>query len=365
MVESYRRHLQNKHLTAIEEVSFTSLLEGLLGSSELPALDWVQVEPSTYCNAECVYCPQAVYGGAWERRHLPLTTFERLLLFLKRTELVFLQGWGEPFLNPDFFEMIRVAKQAGHKVGTATNGMLLDVEAATRMVDYGVDVVAVSLAGTGERNDAVRKGTSVAQVLRSIDALNRAATAAGGTSPEIHVAYMLLRSALRDVVELPALLRGLGVSQVVISTLDLVPTKELESETVIASNMDEYSDLRRLLETVAGEGRRYGIDIHWRISKPCEANITCTENVQHAMFISADGAVSPCVFTNLPIRRGSHARRGSGRAYRKLTFGNVNLVPLESIWSDKPYTSFRRAFFEDRIPSVCKGCPKLTIGSLP
>ena len=91
-----------------------------------PRLDWIQVEVTSYCNAACVYCPHTVYQGHWASRHLPLTTFAKLLPALARARLVYLQGWGEPLLHPDFFNMVALAKQAGCRVGTTTNGMLLD-----------------------------------------------------------------------------------------------------------------------------------------------------------------------------------------------------------------------------------------------
>jgi len=37
---------------------------------------------------------------------MSLQTFKKILPFCSTTALLHLQGWGEPFLNPDFFEMI-------------------------------------------------------------------------------------------------------------------------------------------------------------------------------------------------------------------------------------------------------------------
>lgn len=343
-------------------MGLTSFLPGFLRPQKLPSLDWVQVEISTYCNAECVYCPRTVYRDIWRNRHLSTATFERLLPALGQTSLVFLQGWGEPFLNPDFFRMIRAAKEAGCRVGTSTNGMLLDTSAADRLVEYGLDVLAVSLAGVDEANDAIRRGTSLKGILESVRILNQTKQAMARGSPKIHVAYMLMRSGLRDVLTLPAVLRGLGVSQVVISTLDFVPCEELEDEAIIPSDLDEYYKIRNKLWKVRQDGEREGIDIHFQIRRPGGRRITCTERVHQALFVSADGQLSPCVFTNLPVGEGTQLYCGSGRHYQRLTFGDVNLLPLEAIWNRAPYRSFRKAFLKGTIPSVCEGCPKLLIG---
>jgi MoaA/NifB/PqqE/SkfB family radical SAM enzyme len=293
---------------------------------------------------------------------MPFDTFERILPALAKTELVFLQGWGEPLLNPDFLKMVRAAKAAGCKVGTSTNGTLLDSSMAHRLAECGADVVAVSLAGVGEANDSIRKGASLEKALEAIRVLGRARKNLGTELPGAHVAYMLLRSGLKDVVRLPAMLRGLGVSQVVISTLDLVPCKELENETIVPSDSREYDELCDLLDSVKEGGARLDIDVHYQIRKPESRRTVCTENAGRAMFVSADGAVSPCVFTNIPVREEAELYRGSKRPYRRLTFGNVNSASLEEIGRRDEYDAFIRSFRDGGAPEACEGCPKLAIG---
>lgn len=338
------------------------MLRRLLGFFRPPDLDWIQVEVSSYCNADCTYCPHTVYKDFWLNRHMPLNTFERILPALAETDLVFLQGWGEPLLNPDFLKMVRAAKAAGCKVGTSTNGTLLDASMAHRLVECGADVVAVSLAGVGEANDSVRKGASLEKALEAIRVLDRAKKSLGTELPGVNIAYMLLRSGLKDIVGLPAMLRGLGVSQVVISTLDLVPCKELEDETIVPSDSREYDELCDLLDSVKEGGARLDIDVHYQVRKPKSQRTVCTENAGGALFLSADGAVSPCVFTNIPLREEAEIYQGSGRPYRRLSFGNVSSGSLEDIRRLNEYDAFIRSFREGRVPEACDRCPKLAIG---
>ena len=75
--------------------------------------DWIQVEVTSHCNALCIYCPRTVFKESWEDRHLSLETFKRLKPVLSRTDLVHLQGWGEPLLNPSFFDMAALARAHG------------------------------------------------------------------------------------------------------------------------------------------------------------------------------------------------------------------------------------------------------------
>lgn len=328
----------------------------------VPLLDWIQVEVSSYCNAACVYCPHTVYRNAWINRHLPVEVFERLLADDAKARLVYLQGWGEPLLHPDFLALVRMAKSAGRSVGTTTNGMLLDPPTALRLVECGIDVVAFSLAGVDEQNDAVRRGTRIGQVLDAVHALDEAKRSLGRDVPKIHVAYMLLRSGLDRVERLPSVLHELGVNQVVISTLDFVPCAELENETLIPRTFREYEEIRRRLEALRAEGNRWGLEIFSQIYRPGERRLTCTENVQCALYVSSDGTVSPCPFTNLPVSGGMNMYRADETPYFSLILGNVREVTLTDIWRQKTYRRFRRSFYDGGLPALCETCPKLFIG---
>lgn len=331
--------------------AFTSLL--------FPQKDWIQVEVTTHCNASCVYCPRTAYQDRWVSRFMPLTTFHKLLPYFPRTRLVYLQGWGEPLLHPDFFAMVTLAKQAGCRVGATTNGMLLDDGKIIRMVESGMDVAAFSLAGTDEKNDAIRRGTRLATVLEAVHRLHRGKEKTGQTQPEIHLAYLLLRSGLADLPRLPQLLKGSGVTQVVISTLDFVASRELAAETLIPADHQEYQELEAQLAEVAATGQHYGLRIHYRLPRPGKRLLICTENIGRALVVAADGGVSPCVFTNLPVSGVTCYPRGVARPYQPVTFGNLHDRPLAAIWRGKAYARFRRSFYTDHLAAPCRDCPKL------
>jgi MoaA/NifB/PqqE/SkfB family radical SAM enzyme len=82
-----------------------------------PNLDWIQVEVSSFCNADCIYCLRTAYRKNWRNRRLSMDAFTNLIPTFSTTKLVFIQGWGEPFTHPQFFEMVRLAKEAGCMVG--------------------------------------------------------------------------------------------------------------------------------------------------------------------------------------------------------------------------------------------------------
>lgn len=341
--------------------------------------DWLQVEVSSQCHASCVYCPTAIYRQNNSNLLMEMETFQKLVPAFSQTRLVYLQGWGEPFLNPHFFEMVRMAKTAGCQVGMTTNGMFVNDDKLLEIANSGVDIVTLSLAGCLETNDAIRKGTRLAQVLKITQRLKQLKEQNGRTGPDVHIAYMLLRSGLEEVEQLPRLLEGSGVSQVVISTLDFIPSPNLEAEALIPSSQEEYTGLRARLDGVVAAGKRSGIDIYYQLVAPgnneiVDANSTpgeldftvllpvsqpsCTENIQRSAFVSASGDVSPCVFTHLPVKSAEELASKMGKLYQPMIFGNVHEHPLEAIWQSKGYRAFRHSHRAHALQANCRCCLK-------
>ncbi len=324
-----------------------------------PSLDWIQVEVTSHCNASCVYCPNTIYRDFWNSRHMGMGTFERLIPYLRGSGLVFLQGWGEPLLHPHFFKMVRMAKQRGCCIGTTTNGILLKDETAERMVHEGIDIVGVSLAGTTEDQDAIRRGTSLKEVLCAIESLNRMKQLRRSSLPTVHMAYTVLRSQLEDVMNLPALLEGLGVGQVVLNTLDFVPSPDLQKEVLVPQDESEEKHIYELFSSVAKASAKVGANVHFRVPSLRTTHGTCTEKVLKSLFIAADGRVSPCVFTNLPVSLPESTLDDLAGRYHGLSFGNINERPLWRIWRDRSYKGFRLSHKKGTPSALCSNCAKL------
>lgn len=331
-----------------------------------PLWDWVQVEPTTACNARCLYCPRTVLGDAWEDRFLPLEKFRALLPDLARAGHVHLQGWGEPLLHPDLPAMIRLAREAGARTGITTNATLLGPERIAQLLDAGLDVLAVSLAGTGPENDRVRAGTRADKVLAALGAVNRAKAQRGLTRPSLHVAYMLLRSGQDEIEALPEALAGLGVAQVMVSVLDFplngLRGPDLAGEDLASRDRAEYDARHGRLMALSRRGLERGVEICFRLPPPAASGPGgpgCTENPARAAVVAADGRATACVFQNLPVS-GDYPGLPAGTGPRRSRyFGDAATQGLARLWKGKEWDGFRRAFARGEPPAACSGCRKL------
>jgi MoaA/NifB/PqqE/SkfB family radical SAM enzyme len=321
--------------------------------------DWLQIAVTSHCNASCAYCPHTVYRSHWQNRHLPPATFQRLVPDLKKVKLVYLQGWGEPFLNPDFFTFVSLAKEAGCRVGTTTNATLLSDATIPRLVESGIDVVAFSLAGIGETNDIWRAGTSYRQVLEAIRSLQNCKRRMGKDTPRVHIAYMLLRSGLPDLARIPEALQNRGIAQVVISALDLVAAPDLESQSLALVSGPEAADIRHHLEELIDNAARRNLNIYCPDLAAQGRRGECPENVLEAAVVSANGDVSPCVYTNIPASAGHYYVRGAPRQVQSMFFGNVNDLSIQEIWRQPHYRNFRRTWKTRNLAKPCHSCLRL------
>ena len=280
---------------------------------------------------------------------MALATFDRLKPLLYRSERVHLQGWGEPFQNPHFFVMAQMARKAGCRVSTTTGGLGMTVDRAEQLIKGGFDIVAFSLAGTDPVSNSARQGMDFDQVCRSIRTLRQECLRQRVETPEIHLAYLLLGSKVQAVTGLPALMQDLGVRRAVISTLDYLPEPDLTKEAFSLEDQEKIVEITALLQTTAAAAERLGLELYYDFPRPSGSGYGCSEHVGSSLFVAADGAVSPCVFVNVPTGMSDAGRR---------IFGNVCLhSPLE-IWEDPAYRRFRRRLAEGDGDPVCKACPK-------
>ena len=306
--------------------------------------------------------PEPFFANPWQNRFLPVSAFRRLLPALAKTRLVHLQGWGEPFLHPNFFDLARMVKSAGCLAGATTNGVLLDQAALEKLVGLEFDLLAFSLAGTGDDHDRFRPGAPLETVLKALAELKRIKKAAGSDRPAAHIAYLLTRSGLEGLPRLPELLKELGVAQIMVSTLDFPLTEDLAEEAVIPANEMEFQNLTERLDTVAETAGRLGLGFHYRLQRPRQMRKRCPENIGRAMVIAADAKVAACVFDNLSLAESAPPSSlwspEGPMPYARRTWGVIEPDTLDEIWAGGAYRDFRKTLGQGRAPDACRLCLK-------
>src|SRR6201987_41927 len=109
----------------------------------------ISFEPTTSCNLRCPECPSGLRAFTRPTGMLKKDFFRQTIDEIHK-ELLYLIFYfqGEPFLNPDFLEMVKYAHDKGIYTATSTNAHYLTDEKAKRTIESGLDRLIISIDGT-------------------------------------------------------------------------------------------------------------------------------------------------------------------------------------------------------------------------
>lgn len=162
------------------------------------------IETTTRCNLRCKQCAHVV--GKYAFADMAVETFEHLRPLFPHLQMVALYGHGETFLYKHFFEMLAELKRYKLLVYVTTNGTLLSESVCERLVELGLDKLAISMdAATPELFNEIRRGADFEKVVQNIHTLNAVKKRAGRDDrPTLSLMYCAMKS---NIQELPKLVR--------------------------------------------------------------------------------------------------------------------------------------------------------------
>ncbi len=304
-----------------------------------------QVEVTSRCNLRCVMCPRVGLADRWREMDLPWEAFQRIARAFDRVKHVHLQGWGEPLLHPRLFDMIAVAKDAGCRVGFTTNGMRLTPDAARRLVDLRLDLLAVSIAGATPRtHESLRVGSDLPLILENIRRLLALRSDHGRDAPKVELSYLMTRTNMEELPQAVELAASLGADELYATNLDYVVTPEQDALKAFNCPPPLCEAFSQSVELAGRRAERAGLAFRSYPLEPDEAAM-CEADPLDILFVSCDGWVSPCTYMGL-AGQSEIPRYFGGRSLSvpRVRFGNIKDRDLMAIWSSPAYQQFRQQF---------------------
>lgn len=305
---------------------------------------FLQIEPTTRCNFKCAFCA----GRAMEQGDLDLDTFRLVVESLPHLEHMQLQGEGEPLLCAHFFEMARIAREAGVRVSLITNGGLLQPMVVGRILDAGIQHVMVSLESAEPEEFEAIRGGNFATVVGGLERLMAARKERGLERPAVGFAVTVLRSTRTRTAGILALYKRLGLDGGIL----LQPLQGMESYT---RHYDAAMDGERLTgpESETHLIRAYTDPAMRRIGRSRSTAKGFYEEMMGAwrpgsrrcpwldssLSVNFGGTATPCCHMKAPDRY------GLGR------FGADE--PADILARREP---LRAELAAGRIPAACEGC---------
>jgi radical SAM protein with 4Fe4S-binding SPASM domain len=231
---------------------------------------------------------------------------------------------GEPFLNPDFLEMVTMAKAKKLFVATSTNAHYLSSEKAKSVVESGLNRMIISIDGISQESyEKYRIGGSLEKVLEGAKNLVYWKKKLNSSTPHLTFQFLVLRHNEHEIEHLHALAREYGVNEVSLKTAqvydyengsDLIPSNEAYARYV-KNEKGTFVLKNKLLNHC------------WKM--------------WHSCVITWDGKVVPCCFD----KDATHQ------------MGNINEKSFDTIWKSDEYNRFRSSLLKGRNEiDICKNC---------
>lgn len=283
------------------------------------------------CNLRCIHCYQEDYKNDLNFNEIKKIFYD-YLSFIKVNNFkghINITG-GEPFLHPDFFNVIKLFEDNDITFGILTNGTLLNEDIVKRLSKFKkLSFVQISLDGPKKIHDEIRGKGNFKKAINGIRLLNK-------YDIESMAAFTAHK---KNIAKLKTVIRIAEREKVKVFWSDrLIPTDKCED--ILSS--DEFIKMAQIMQKEslkAAKRKRCVTDI--RVNRAlmflggsdriyrCSAGITL-------LAILADGSVMPC--RRLPI-----------------VIGNALESSITDLCSNSEVIKYLK---DNEIPEECRKCYK-------
>lgn len=291
-----------------------------------PALPWsIAVEPTTSCNLRCPECPSGLRSFTRPTGMMSNDTLEKLLAELHEHLLYMtLYFQGEPYLNPQFLQSVRLANEHKIYTATSTNGHFLTPQAAEETIASGLNRLIISMDGTDQETYAkYRIGGNLDKVKEGIGHLVAARKKLKRSNPYIILQFILFEHNLHQRQEVIHLAKDLGVDKLEFKTAQVY---DFEKGSPLIPTNEALGRYKRL------ENGQFSIK---------NKQLNKCWKMWHSCVMTWDGNIVPCCFDK----------------DAKYTMGNIHNSSFRDIWNGQHYLNFRSRLLANRREiDICTNC---------
>ena len=288
------------------------------------------VDSGNICNLKCPLCPTGNRTLDRNQRFVRFEDFRRIIdkLYLYAYE-VSLYNWGEPFLNPDIFQMIRYCVERNISTNLSSNFNISDLD-SEEVIKSGLEYLSISLDGTTQEvYSKYRVGGKIDLVFQNLKKILKKKKDFRSRTPFIEWQFIVMKQNCHQIDDARRMAKEMGVDIIrfipVGVPMDAKNKKELASEW--------FPDLR-------AHGGKHEITDRF-LQKPIKGGCFY---LYRSVTIHPGGAVAPCCVV-----------------YKeKDDFGNMFDTDFSQIWNNESYQSARSLFSRKQkssIKTVCNRCP--------
>ena len=290
----------------------------------------VAIEPTTSCNLRCPECPSGLRAFTRPTGMLQKDFYRETIDQLhKDIFYIIFYFQGEPYLNPNFLEMVEYAAKKGLYTATSTNAHYLSDENARKTVESGLDRLIISIDGTTQDvYEQYRVGGSLEKVLQGARNIVKWKKELKSKTPYVFFQFLVVKPNEHQIEDVKRLAAEIGVDDIRFKT---------------AQVYDYENDPNQLIPTIQRFSRyRKNKEGHTVVKNPLQNHCW---RLWHAPVITWDGLVVPCCFDKDALHQ----------------LGDLKGKSFREIWQDEKYRQFRKELLGGRKNiDICSNCSEGT-----
>jgi radical SAM protein with 4Fe4S-binding SPASM domain len=310
-------------------------------------------------------CPVGLGIKGYQKGFMSFETFKKVVDDAKKYLIkVYLADWGEPFLNPDVFRMIKYAEEQGIMTSASTNlHFFKNADDFRKLIDSGLSELTISLHGASQKTyETYQPGKSFSETIKKIKLINELKRQMGSSKPVISLAFAVTKKNQHEVRLFNSLAKNLGCnSEIYPASINI--RFYMQNVAKLTALIDQWAPNVMLLEKWSTRARRGKPDVIRFYKTLMElrkmtgkitlklledskitAKYTCFEPWQ-SMVVNWDGTVSLCCID-----------------FYKYSMGNVHKDNIINIWNNDKYKKVRKFLRKEinvgDIDFPCKYCIK-------
>jgi len=285
----------------------------------------ISFEPTTACNLRCPECPSGLRSFSRKTGNLKADFFRKTIDEIYK-DLIYLIFYfqGEPYINPNFLDMVKYANHRNIYTITSTNGHFLNDENAKKTIESGLDRMIISVDGTTQETyENYRKKGNLDTVLQGARNMVKWKKKLGSKKPYLIFQFLVVKPNEHQIPEIYQLAEEIGIDEVKLKTAQVY---DYENGNPLIPDNGQYS--------------RYQKQTNGSYTIKNELLNQCWK-LWHACVITWDGMVVPCCFDKDAEHR----------------LGDLKSMSFESIWKGQDYNDFRNQLLKGRDQiDICKNC---------
>lgn len=285
----------------------------------------ISIEPTTACNLRCPECPSGLRSFTRKTGNLK-TDFYQSTIDQLYSNLMYLILYfqGEPYINPNFLDMVAYAKRKKIYTITSTNGHFLNDDNAKKTVESGLDRIIISIDGITQASySAYRIEGKLEEVIQGAKNLVKWKKELNSATPFVIFQFLVVKPNEHEIDGLLQLAKDIGVDEVKLKTAQVY---DFKNGNDLIPTIEKYSRYKKNADGTFTI-KNYLLNHCWKM--------------WHSCVITWDGIVVPCCFDKDAEHR----------------LGNLKTDGFKSIWNSNEYDTFRKLIVSGRDKiEICNNC---------